>query len=112
MKYLIVESGAGGEEKVLCADQGEAIEWVQNKLRGGCSESDIQVFSAEPVNFQVERMPVVTLNDAAANPDIAPVAEEPNVADFPSAAYSSFTSEDTNTDATPFSSEQVFSLDS
>ena len=113
MKYLVVYSSDGSEEKTLCADETQAIELVEGRLRGGCAETDFQVYAAEPVSFNVDRVPVVTLSaGAAGTTDAEAAASQPDASDFPSASYSSYTGDDKGEDANPFSTEQVFSLDS
>lgn len=113
MKYLVAYSSDAGEEKTLCADEKEAIELVEGKLREGCTETDFQVYAAELVSFNVERVPVVTLGeDTAGAKDAEADTSQPGASDYPSASYSSYTSDDKSEDANPFSTEQVFSLDS
>jgi len=65
MKYLVVYSGEAGDEKTLCGDEREAVELVETKLREGGGEADFQVYTAEPINFRVETVPVVTLGAGA-----------------------------------------------
>lgn len=113
MKYLVVYNGNVGEEKTLCSEEKSAIELVESKLREGCAETDLQVYTAEPISFFVKREPVVTLNEetpvaAAAHDDSA----EPAKMDYPASAFSSYTSDEKNEEVNPFSTEQVFSLDS
>ena len=112
MKYLVVYSGDGNEEKTLCANETEAIELVEGQLRDGCAEADFEVYTAEPISFGVERIPVVTLSkDVVEADDVEADTSQPDASDFPSASFSSYT-DNKGEDANPFSTEQVFSLDS
>ncbi len=111
MKYLVVYAGNGSEEKTLCDDQKQAVELLEGRLRDGCAETEFQVYTTEPISFSVERVPVVTLGaEAAETADAA--APQPEASDFPSASYSSYTDDNKGEDADPFTTEQVFSLDS
>lgn len=107
MKYLVLQTGVA-EDYVLCNDEREAIELIETKLRDGCAESDLQIFAAEPVNFQVERVPVVKLSEEAVT---APEAKA-EVGEYAAEPLGGYDSEDKQDDINPFVSEQVFSLDS
>jgi len=113
MSYLVVHPGENGEEKILCADDSEAIALVESKLREGCADSDVKVYTAELVDFQVERVPVVTLGENATDAmETEAEVSQPDASDFPSASFTSYTTDEKTEDANPFSTEQVFSLDS
>lgn len=113
MKYLVVCSNAGAQEKTLCADEKGAVELVEAKLRDGSDETDLEVYAAESISFSVARVPVVTLGEETAEvKDAAVVSSRPDVSDSPSASFSSHTNDEKSEAVSPFSTEQVFSLDS
>ena len=118
MKYLVVYSGGTGEEKTLCGDDRTAIELVESKIREGCAESDFQVYSAEPIVLQVERVPVVTLGEDLKVPgEEKSDSGQPMANDFPSSAIDDSDNDDSDKDEksetiNPFENEQVFSIDS
>lgn len=113
MKYLVVCSGEAGEEKTLCSDEKDAIALVENKLRAGSAEADLEVYAAEAVNFNVDRVPVVTLSEQTAEPASAEASSErPAAVDYPSSAFSAYTDDEKSETLNPFTTEQVFSLDS
>jgi len=113
MKYLVVCSNAGAQEKTLCADEKDAIELVEAKLCDGCEEADLEVYAAESISFNVARVPVVTLGEETAEvKDAAAGSSQPDVSDYPSASFSSYTTDEKSEAVNPFSTEQVFSLDS
>ncbi|MDP1809040.1 MAG: hypothetical protein Q8L35_05835 [Actinomycetota bacterium] len=99
MKYLVVCSGDAGEEKTLCPGEKDAVELVESKLREGSAEADLEVYAAEPISFNVARVPVVTLSEET--------AEATSVQ-----AFSGYTNDEKSAAVNPFSTEQVFSLDS
>jgi hypothetical protein len=110
MKYLIADMKT--EEKVLCDNDREATELIEEKLRANSAEADIQVFAVERVNFQVARLPVVSFDQSeqvepAETPEPAPSADS----GFTS-RLSDLTSESgSSAPANPFMSEEIFSLD-
>ena len=111
MRYLIMVSDETNEEKVFCDVESEAISVIEQKVREGVTEDAINVFTIEPVDFQIERVPVVTISDTPAAD--APVAE-PEVPDFRAQTQTAEPSSESKDDdgSNPFLSEQVFSLDS
>lgn len=113
MKYLVVCSGDAGEGKTLCSDEKEAVEWVESRLRDGYGEADLEVYAAEPVSFNVQRVPVVTIGEETAQAtSVEADSPQPAAADYPSASFSGYTDDEKSETANPFSTEQVFSLDS
>lgn len=109
MKYLITVSDETTEEKIFCDNESEATALIEQKVRDGISESAISVYGIEPVDFQVERVPVVKISDSAPAPSV-PV--EPKVPDFRAEATEAPAEAATGESSNPFLSEQVFSLDS
>jgi len=113
MKYLVVCSGDAGDGKTLCPDEKDAVELVESKLREGCAEATLEVYAAEPISFNVERVPVVSLSaEPAAATTVPADSSQPAADDYPSASFSGYKDDEKSESANPFSSEQVFSLDS
>ncbi len=110
MKYLLTQENADSAENVFCESEEEIVSLVEEKVRSGAAETDIKVFSVEPINFHVERVPVVKLTDSVSKPDVdvADMIAPDMSADAPVEARVEATKEIAN----PFVSEQVFSIDS
>ncbi len=111
MKYLITISDETTEEKIFCDNESEATALIEQKVRDGVSENSVLVYAIEPVEFQVERVPVVKISDSAPAPS-ATVAAEPEVPDFRAEATAAPAETASSDGSNPFLSEQVFSLDS
>jgi len=109
MKYLITISDETTEEKVVCENESEATEMIEQEVRDGVSEDSISVYTIEPVDFQVERVPVVKISDSAPVPS---TTSEPEVPDFRAEATEAPAEMAPGESSNPFLSEQVFSLDS
>src|SRR3990172_4807654 len=65
MMYLVTHSDVAGDDKVFCEDEVSVVELIESKIKEGASENDINVYEVSPVNFQVERVPVVKLHEEA-----------------------------------------------
>jgi len=79
VKYLVVYPSQTGqtEEKEMLADAGEAKEYIERiLLSGNVSEEQVEIYEANPVDFQVARVPVVKIGDEAELPKM-------NIADIP-----------------------------
>lgn len=105
MKYLVVYTGLNGqgEEKEVFGSPQMATSYIEDKLRSGVQAADIEVYALQPAQYQVEHVPVVKLGDA----------DEAEAVAQPAAAEADAAEEPAEPDAhTPFSEEQIFSLDS
>jgi hypothetical protein len=110
MKYLVVDTKT--EEKVFCDSEREAATLIEDKLRQDSAETDIQVFGVEPVNFQVDRVPVVSL-DQSDPPEVAmsDQSASSDETDFAARLSDLTAKDDSSAKANPFVSEEIFSLD-
>ena len=115
MKYLVVNSN---KNQTLCDTEKEAIDLLQSEIREGSDEADLSVYVTEPINFSVERIPVVSLQAQAVSIDQVPqeseqpVPVEDSVEKLDHSASFADRADETSAGSDPFSSEQVFSLDS
>ena len=111
MKYLVVYSGANSKDSTLCDNETEAVDTLERKLQDGAEVSDFEVFAAEPIEFNVERRPIVTFRNES--PEVGSVDIQ-QVGSQVSELSESFDvrDDDKHVEEDPFSSEQVFSLDS
>lgn len=112
MKYLITVSDMTTEEKIFCDNESEATSLIEQKVRDGVEEENIQIFAIEPVSFEIERVPVVKISESA----VAEVRVEQPVEDsvpvFGSSVNESSEEPGRAQSENPFLSEQIFSLDS
>lgn len=111
MKYLVVCSSDNSSDSTLCANDLEAVDTLERKLQDGADINDFQVYTAEPIEFNVERKPIVTLQNessTAESVDTQPV--DAKVSELTESF--DVRDEDTQADEDPFTTEQVFSLDS
>ena len=72
MKYLITISDETTEEKVFCDNESEATALIEQKVRDGVSENSVSVYAIEPVDFQVESVPVVKWTSSDDKTDALP----------------------------------------
>ncbi len=110
MKYLVVYSGTDSCDNTLCDSDIEAVDTLESKLQDGADISDFQVFTAEPIEFNVERKPIVSLGNEPHAEGSVDTQQEGSKASELTESFD--VREDEQIEKDPFTSEQVFSLDS
>lgn len=66
MKYMIIYKDENGDTKELFENSDSAAKFIEELLKDKkVPQSDIELFQMEKVEYQVEHIPVVTLEETA-----------------------------------------------